>query len=264
MGVDFQSTEKITRDSTYYIATQDIEIDAENNGRHILPDIAWLIESIEKDGQKVACIVRKDGKRAMMVDGHNRWRAICEINKTRKPEDRLRVRCEYFRGGEADALEAGYIANQHNPLQPIDQGYFIARMMRFGRTLEQIAKICREDVEWCKKRLELVTLTPEAREAAANAPLTAAVALARLAAGEQRRFIKESGGQKITPAAVRKFVAASKPKAEVVAAKSKPSIKAVYDVLHGIASHDKYPDGLNSSSTKDKLCEWLMQYIQGE
>jgi ParB-like chromosome segregation protein Spo0J len=268
MGVEFQSSEKITRDSTYYIATQDIEIDAENNGRHVLPDIQWLIESIEKDGQKVACIVRKDGKRAMMVDGHNRWRAICEINKKRKPDDRLKVRCEYFRGNEVEALEAGYIANQHNPLQPIDQGYFVARMLRFGKSLEQIAKICREDVAWCKKRLDLVSLTPEARAAVSdnNTPLTASVALAKLAAEEQRRFLKS--GKKITPAAIKKFSAPAKPAQPAPDAapppKRKPTIDDVRRVLHNIAAHDKYPEGLKPECTKDRLCEWLVQYIRAE
>jgi ParB-like chromosome segregation protein Spo0J len=271
MGVDFESSEKITRDSTYYIATQDIKIDSENNGRHVLPDIAWLVESIETNGQRVPCIVRKDGLRAVMVDGHNRWRAICEINKKRKVADRLKVRCEYFRGNEVDALEAGYIANRHNPLQPVDQGYFVARMLRFGKTIEQIAEICREDVAWCNKRLELVSLTPEARDAVSkgDTPLTAARALAKLAAEEQRRFLKS--GKKITPAAVRKFAAPAAPKPKVdtppataAPPKPKPTLANVLAILQDIAINGKYPKGITEVCTKACLCEWLIDYIEGE
>ena len=269
MGVDFESSEKITRDSTYYIATQDIEIDAENNGRHVLPDIQWLVESIRRDGQKMPCIIGKNGKRAKMIEGHSRWRAICEINRDRKPDDRLKVWCVYFKGNEVDALVTGFTANrERNSLKPVDEGYFVARMQRFGKTLEQIAEICHEDVAWCKKRLELVSLTPEAQAAVSQngTPLTAAVALSKLAADEQRRFLKS--GKKITPGAVRKFAAptAPKPKPQPAAPppKPKPTLANVLALLQDIAINGKYPKGITEVCTKACLCEWLIDYIEGE
>ncbi len=259
MAVTFESSEPIARSSSYYIATQDIDIDAANNGRHVLPNIDWLVESIRRDGQKVPCVVGKNGTRAKMIEGHSRWRAICEINKGRKPEERLKVWCVYFQGNEVDALITGFTANrERNALTPVDEGYFVARMERFGKSLEDIAAICHEDVAWCKQRLALVSLTPEAQQAVSggSVKITAAVALAKLAADEQRRYLKSEG--KMTAAAIKKFTAPNgathKP--------SRPSIKQVGDILRDIAGHDKYPSGLSAKCSKDDLCQWLLEYME--
>lgn len=49
MAVEFDV--KGTRTSEYLFAPEDIEAIAELNGRHELPDVAWIIDSILKHGQ---------------------------------------------------------------------------------------------------------------------------------------------------------------------------------------------------------------------
>jgi ParB-like chromosome segregation protein Spo0J len=248
------------RGSSYWFDTADIDIDADNNGRHVLPDIKCLIESIKQDGQHTPCTVRKNGPRAMMVDGHSRWRAICEINKGRKAEDRLKVWCVYFQGNEVDALAVGFRQNrERNALTPVDEGYFVTRMLRFGRTMKDVAAICHEDESWCKQRASLVSLTPEAQEMVGDGTIkvSAAVALAKLAANEQKRMLKEGG--KITASSIRRATADQSPPER----KKKVTLKQIYDILHDIVGHDKYPVGISAKCSKDQLCQWLMDEIDG-
>lgn len=262
MAVTFESTETVTRGSSYFLATQDIDIDAKNNGRHVLPDISWLEESIKKEGQHTPCTVRKNGKRALMVDGHSRWRAICNINKGRKPEERLKVWCVFFEGNEVDALVAGFQQNrERNDLTAVDEGYFVARMQRYGKTLPEIGEICHEDEKWCQQRLSLVSLTPEGQAAVADHSLNipAAIALSKLAAEEQRRFLQS--GAKLKAADIKRAQAEASGKKVTP---KKPSVAQVYAIIHGIAAHDEYPEGLKESCTKDELCEWIMGFISGD
>lgn len=273
MAVTFESKNEVTRGSAYFFETHDIDIDAENNGRHVLPNIDWLIESIKKDGQKTPCSIRKNGKRACMVDGHSRWRAICEINKERKPAERLKVWCVYFEGNEVDALVTGFVQNrERNALQPVDEGYFVARMQRFGKTLEQVAEICHEDVKWCKDRLAYVQLTPEAQELASNGKLkpSAAQALAKLASEEQKRYLKSGGA--LTPRAIKQSVQSVNGDGAPEKRK-RPSVADVREVLRKIAEDGEYPTaGLrdlcrcvtDSDRATDALCTWLMEYIDGK
>ena len=267
MAVTFETSGKMERGSSYWLDTGDIDIDAENNGRHVLPDISWLVESIKTEGQRIPCLIRKNGARAMMVEGHSRWRAICQINRDRKPEERLKVWCVYFQGNEVDALQAGFEANrERNALTPVDEGYFVSRMIKFGKTLKQIAEICHEDEAWCKQRALLVQLTPEAQKRVASDPkmkITAAVALAQLASAEQKRLL--ASGEKLTASAIKR--AAHPPvdgDSDGEPRWVKPTLKKVYDIVHDIAAHDNYPKGLTENCTKERLVEWLDEFISGE
>lgn len=195
MAVEFKTTGDVQRGHSYWFETSDIVIDADNNGRHDLPNIEGLIADIERDGQLTPCLIRKDGDRPVMVEGHSRWRAIVDINTRRKPGDRLKVWCVYFRGNEIDGLIAGFAANrERNSLTPIDEGYFVNRLMKFGKTIEEIAKITRADVAWCKDRLALVSLVPEAQASVSAGEIkpSAAKALSKLSAADQRRALKET------------------------------------------------------------------------
>jgi hypothetical protein len=237
MAVTFESKTPISRgDATYRIATHDIDIDAENNGRHVLPDIAWLEKSIEDRGQDVPCIVTKDGSRARMVEGHSRWRAIVNINKRRAPENQLLVWCVYSRGNPVDALITGFVTNrERNSLTPVDEGYFVNRMLKFGKTIEEIAAICHEDVPWCKQRLALVSLTPEAQTAvsAGTVKVPAAVALSKLAAEEQRRYLKSGG--RMTAAAIKHS------SAPVIVRAKKLGLPELKEILRAVVEDGELP-----------------------
>jgi ParB/RepB/Spo0J family partition protein len=194
MAVGFETKGDVTRGHVYYFEPSDIELDADNNGRHDLPDIAGLIASIKANGQLQPCIVRKDGKRAKLIAGYSRWRAVVEINKERKPADRLKLAAVYTDANEIDAIMMAYEENaSRNSLTPVDHGYMISRMMKGGKSIDDVATAIRQDVSWVKTHLALVNLVPEAQAAVSNGTIkpSAAKALSKLAAAEQRRAMTE-------------------------------------------------------------------------
>lgn len=69
-----------TRYSIFKFPADEIKVDAQLNGRQILPDIEWLVKDIAEHWQLEPGIVRKDGDRPALVAGFSRWRAIIEIN----------------------------------------------------------------------------------------------------------------------------------------------------------------------------------------
>lgn len=254
MAATFEVTgNKVTREDTFWLDAQDIHIDAENNGRHDLPDIGWLIDSIEKNGQTTPCSIRKDGQKALMVEGHSRWRAIVAINKKRKPEDRLRVWCALFRGNEVDALMFGFAANrERNALTAVDEGYFIHRLMKYGKSLDEISGIVHETGAWCKQRLALVSVTPEVQKAVSDGAMkpNAAVALSKLSAELQRRAVKERTAKgKVDPVAVR----------EATGKKAPIPMKALRVELDLVATGAKKFDGNTT-----EFAEWVLKVLNGK
>lgn len=254
MPATFEVTgQKATRFDTFWLDPQDIHIDAENNGRHDLPPVEWLIDSIEKNGQTTPCVIRKDGQKALMVEGHTRWRAIVAINKTRKPADRLRVWCSLFRGNEIDALMVGFAANrERNALTPVDEGYFVHRLMKYGKKLDEIAGIVHETAAWCNQRLALVSLTPEVQQAVTDGAIKpgAAVALSKLSSDLQRQAVKERTAKgKVDPVAVR---AATGKKAPI----PMKSLRVELDLL---ATGAKEFDG-----TPAQLAQWVLLVLNGK
>ena len=59
MAVDFKVAHN--RTSEYRIAPERIDVRAELNGRHELPDIEWLIADILKNGQHTCCNLERWG-----------------------------------------------------------------------------------------------------------------------------------------------------------------------------------------------------------
>lgn len=201
MAVEFKVEH--TRSSEYLFAPKDIKFKPELNGRHELPDIEWLIDSMVRNGQLQPVLVRNDGGFPVLVAGFSRWRAAVEINKRKLTPAPFKLRCVYFKGSEQHGLLANISENrERNSTTPIDDGYNICRLERYGMTLEEIAAIYHEDPPWCKKRMALVSLTPEAQAAVKNGKVkpNAVVALAKLSEAEQRRCLEEakSAGRAIT------------------------------------------------------------------
>lgn len=256
MAATFETSEKVTREDVFWFAPQDIDLDVKNNGRHDLPDITGLIDSIEKHGQQTPCRIRKNGQRAVMVEGHSRYRAIVAINKKREPDQRLKIACTLFRGNEVDALVIGFESNrERNALTPVDEGYFIHRMMNYGKPLEEVAATIRESVEWCKNRLALVSLAPEAQKAVSEGALkpSAAVALSKLSADVQRRAVKERTAKgKVKPEAVR----------EATGKKAPVPLKKLRLELDLIASGEaEFKRGDGSAKA---LAQWILKVMAGK
>ena len=163
-----------------------------------------------------------------------------------------------------DALAAGFEANRRrNSLTRVDEGYFVDRLLKYGKTIEQVAEKCKESVEWCKERLALVELTPEAQSAVndPSVPITAAVALSKLAAAEQRRYLKS--GEKLTAAKIKKSTAPPK--------KNKPRRAGLTDVksiMEGVVKDGIIPSEMGNigQTERDALhlfCGVILDKLNG-
>ena len=250
MAVDFKGDFK--RTSTYDFDPADIKINPELNGRHVLPDIQWLMKDILERGQLQPVAIRNDGGTPILCAGFSRWRAVSEINKGREPKNRLKLRCVYYKGNEADGFLANIAENRkRNDCTPIDDAYNIARLERYGRTVEQIAEFYGEAEAWVRGRLALVELCQEGQDRVTAGTLkpTAAIAIAKLAEAQQREKLK---AKKVTVADAK--ATSGKPK--------KPGMKDLTAVLRSVIEDGKYPDGYAPVESKDPVGDSLSAFCE--
>ncbi|HET9131162.1 MAG TPA: ParB N-terminal domain-containing protein [Terriglobia bacterium] len=205
MAVEFKTEH--TRTSEYLFLPEVIKINPELNGRHELPDIEWLITSMVSSGQLQPVLIGNDGGKPVLYAGHSRWRAAIEINKRNLTAVPFKLRCVYFRGNEQQAFMATVRENRdRNATTAIDDAFNIAKLERYGMSLEEIAeKVYHEDLKWVKERLALIELRAEGQQKLLNNELkpNAAVALAKLSKEAQKKALES--GQKLTVAAIKRF-----------------------------------------------------------
>lgn len=224
MAVSF-NVKDMTRGSEYNIYPEEITVDPELNGRHTLPDIMWLVNSILRDGQDTPVSIRKDGDQPVLTFGYSRYRAIMHINKHKlapTPNGRMKMRCVY----KEQKAQEGFLSNVaenrfRNNTTPLDDAYNIKRMIHQFRMSEEevaafyfpIAKTAdekKEALKWVKTTSILADLSPEAEKALSEGrlKLPSAQKLAKLSQAQQREAVK--GNAKVKTKDIRE--AAGKPK----------------------------------------------------
>lgn len=207
-----------SRTSEYRFLPAHIEVDPKMNGRHDLPDIQWIIDSILRHGQLQPVTIRRSGNKPVLVAGFSRWRAVSEINKKKLYEARpIELRCCYTALDEQQAFLANIEENRvRNTTTPLDDAYNCQRLTNvYGMDEKAIAEAYRESVAWVKGRLKLIELVPEAKKALKEGRIVggAAKAIAKLSAEHQRDVLnKSNGAAKITTADVRKAEGKPEPK----------------------------------------------------
>ena len=236
MAVEFDV--KGTRTSEYLFAPEDIEAIAELNGRHELPDVAWIIDSILKHGQLQPVTIRRTAGKPVLVAGFSRWRAVSEINKKKLYlKDPIKLRCSYTQLTERQAFLANIEENRvRNATTPMDDAYNIQRLVNvYQMTEDEAADAYRASVSWVKGRLALLELTPEAEKAVRSGRVapSAAKAIAKLSKEHQKRIVERPG--KVTAADVKREAPKPAPK---VASPAKATLQAAVKVL--LAECDQY------------------------
>ena len=205
MAVDFDV--KGSRTSEYGYLPEQLDVDPALNGRHELPDISALIESIVSRGQLQPVTIRKAAGKPVLVAGFSRWRAVTEINKQRPVgESRIQLRCSYTQLSEQQAFIANIEENRvRNATLPIDDAHNIQRLINvYQMSVEDAAQVYRASVSWVRSTLTLIELTPEAEKAVRSGRVKgpAAKAIAKLSKEHQQRIVAQPGP--ITTATVRK------------------------------------------------------------
>ena len=215
MAVEFAV--KGTRTSEYLFAPEQLEIDPALNGRHELPDIQWIIDSILTHGQLQPVTIRREGGKPVLVAGFSRWRAVSEINKKKLSEKPLSLRCSYTQLTEKQAFLANIEENRvRNATTPMDDAYNLQRLVNvYQMTPEECAEAFRASASWVKGRLALIEATPEVEKQirAGKIKGPAAKAVAKLSKEHQKKLAKvaEEKG-KVTPADIRRETGKPEPK----------------------------------------------------
>lgn len=222
MAVDFTVPGHRTSENRFL--PEHIEVISEMNGRHELPSVEWIVDSILKHGQLQPVTIRRTAGKPVLVAGFSRWRAVTEINKRKLTEKPLEVRCSYTALNEKQAFLANIEENRvRNATTPMDDAYNIQRCINvYQMTEQEVADSYRASLAWVKGRLGLIELTPEAEKEVRAGTISgdAAKAVAKLSKEHQKnlaKVAKEKG--KITTADVKKETAtdpAWKPKAKPV------------------------------------------------
>lgn len=191
MAVDFKVEH--SRGSEYLFLPENILIKPDLNGRHETPDIEGLISSIVEQGQIQPVVVRNESGSPVLVAGFSRWRAVSEINKRGLTPVAVKLRCTYFKGSEFDGFLANIQENKaRNEITSIDDAHNIAKLEKWGQTIDQISNIYRQSSAWVKSRLKLISLEPEVKKAIKDGKVktSAANEIAKLSAEQQRNIVK--------------------------------------------------------------------------
>lgn len=225
------------RTSEYLFAPEQLEVDPACNGRHELPDIQWIIDSILRHGQLQPVTIRRTGGNPVLVAGFSRWRAISAINKDKLTEKPLRLRCSYTALTEKQGFLANIEENRvRNATTPMDDAYNIQRLITvYQMTEQEAADSYRASVSWIKGRLQLIELIPEAEKAVRDGRVAgpAAKAISKLSKEHQKAVLKKEG--QITVQDVRKATGANgTPK------KAIPDVKYIAETFIGTFSDNDW------------------------
>jgi ParB-like chromosome segregation protein Spo0J len=239
MAVDFKVEH--TRTSEYLIAPEKIKVNPEYNGRYEVVDVEPIIDSFLTYGQLQPVLIGSDGGMPVIRDGNCRWRAGLEINKRNLVPGGFKLRCVYLKSDEKTGFLATIAANKvRTAPTPLTDAHNIAKMERWGKSIEEIAAIYQEKPEWVKSRLSLLNLADEAAEAVRDGRLDAPAAaeIAKLSKENQRVAIEKAGEGKITKAAAKQI---AKGETESEAKPKALSASATLKFFDQIAAEKKTP-----------------------
>ena len=140
---------------------------AKTNVRHGVKkaDYEDLIPSIRQRGILQPLLVRKNGKGYEIVAGRRRYLAVQSLEK--EGVEIEAIPCAIMaKGDDAAAVEASLIENiQRLPMDDMDQFEAFQRLLKEGRTIEEIANTFGVTEIMVKRRLAIANLSPKIRTA---------------------------------------------------------------------------------------------------
>jgi ParB family transcriptional regulator, chromosome partitioning protein len=128
-------------------------------------DYKDLIPSIKERGILQPLLVRKNGRGYEIIAGRRRFLAACSLEKEGLEVEA--VPCAIMaKGDDAAAIEASLIENvAHLPMDDMDQFEAFQRLLKEGRSIEDIANIFGVTELTVKRRLAIANLAPKIRTA---------------------------------------------------------------------------------------------------
>ncbi len=139
---------------------------AKTNVRHGVKkaDYKDLIPSIKERGILQPLLVRPNGQGYEIVAGRRRFLAACEVERDGTAIEA--IPCAIMaKGDDAAALEASLIENvAHLPMDEMDQFEAFQRLLKEGRSVDDIAHIFGVSELTVKRRLAIANLHPKIRQ----------------------------------------------------------------------------------------------------
>lgn len=229
MAVAFETP--ITRGVTEWKALpEELTINPELNGRHDLPDITGLVDSILTVGQLQPVTIRKSEGKPVLVAGYSRWRAVDHINRNKLTPEPLTLRCSYTQLTDKQAFLANIHENRvRNETTAMDDAYNLQKLINvYQMSEEDCADVYRASKQWVSDRLALLEAVPEMEQAVREkriSPGTAVKAIKKLSREHQKAAVAKPG--KVTA----KDVKAVTPKAEPKPVSAKDKLLALGDQM---------------------------------
>jgi ParB family transcriptional regulator, chromosome partitioning protein len=127
-------------------------------------DYKDLIPSIKERGILQPLLVRKNGHGYEIIAGRRRFLAACSLEKEGLEVEA--VPCAIMaKGDDAAAVEASLIENvAHLPMDDMDQFEAFQRLLKEGRSVEDIANVFGVTELTVKRRLAIANLAPKVRQ----------------------------------------------------------------------------------------------------
>jgi ParB/RepB/Spo0J family partition protein len=135
-------------------------------------DYQELKAFIRESGVPGSLLVYKDGNRVVLVDGHNRLRAIKELNAEGCALTSIPVEFERANQTETERLVTAYSRNKSAHLSPLDEAGLFRRFVAWRWSHQQIATRVGKSVSYVTQRLALLEASPELHTALSNGTVT--------------------------------------------------------------------------------------------
>lgn len=228
MAAEFieQADVKRTSNGGYVALPENIVVKTHFSGRAESVDISDLIEDIKANGQRVpGTVCKSEDGWPILLAGHNRLRAIVEINKNLSPDSKIKFCFNYQRVKNDEEAFDVVVADNRNRTETnaIDDATNIATYEKyFKKSLEEISlkyfpgakddpEKQKKAIKWVTDRLSLLELSDEAQEELKNGRLatTTAIDLATLPRTQQDALVEaKKGAKKIKGSDVKELKAA--------------------------------------------------------
>jgi len=175
---------------------KNITIDPGYNVRQDMGDLDELARQIAENGQCVPGKVRpsEDGKSAILVDGHRRYKAIQLANEKHGAKiETFLCTTEEKGANEESRIVDMFMYNTGKALTLLEQAEVVVRLQKYGWAIAKIAKTIGKHKDYIDKLLVLNGSTHSLREAVRKGSVspTAALMLAGAAAAKQESVLEK-------------------------------------------------------------------------
>jgi ParB/RepB/Spo0J family partition protein len=267
MAVTFEGVGDARGATTYNLPVEVIVVNEAENCRfseekESSSKFQELLDSIRQFGQKVPGEVRKDGKRAVLVSGHRRLRALTIVNRERK--ERGEPEYPFVATYVSANAETAFIDTVQENLGRKDLGVLDLSKTcgilanQFHKSEEEIGGIIGRTTSSVKKYLSVLTLSRKLQEKIDREGISADVAfmLAEAPEEEREKLLEEvqESGEKITGSSVQRKAREK----GLLAAKKQRKLKDVKEFLESVK------DGPVNSVYARRLAGAMLEYIGGD